>query len=78
MMIPSTVRATFRIFGIMALFALAILAGCKHPTPPAAGLKATATGSAIVESSGGRVALAPLIDGRSTSAVIQKILDAYR
>ncbi|CAN5438951.1 D-glycero-beta-D-manno-heptose-7-phosphate kinase [soil metagenome] len=32
----------------------------------------------VVESLGGRVALAPLIDGRSTSAVIQKILDAYR
>ena len=32
----------------------------------------------VVESSGGRVALAPLIDGRSTSAVIQKILEAYR
>ena len=32
----------------------------------------------FVESSGGRVALAPLIDGRSTSAVIQKILDAYK
>ena len=32
----------------------------------------------FVESCGGRVALAPLIDGRSTSAVIQKILDAYQ
>jgi D-beta-D-heptose 7-phosphate kinase/D-beta-D-heptose 1-phosphate adenosyltransferase len=32
----------------------------------------------FVESCGGRVALAPLVDGRSTSAVIQKILDAYR
>ena len=32
----------------------------------------------FVESCGGRVALAPLIDGRSTSAVIQKILEAYR
>jgi D-beta-D-heptose 7-phosphate kinase/D-beta-D-heptose 1-phosphate adenosyltransferase len=31
----------------------------------------------IVEGCGGRVALAPLIDGRSTSSVIQKILDAY-
>jgi hypothetical protein len=37
----------------MALLAFAILAGCKHPAPPAAALKATATGSAIVESSGG-------------------------
>jgi D-beta-D-heptose 7-phosphate kinase/D-beta-D-heptose 1-phosphate adenosyltransferase len=32
----------------------------------------------FVESCGGRVALAPLVDGRSTSAVIQKILEAYR
>ncbi len=31
----------------------------------------------IVEKSGGRVALAPLIDGRSTSALIQKIMEAY-
>ena len=31
----------------------------------------------IVEAAGGQVALAPLIDGRSTSAVIQRILDAY-
>jgi D-beta-D-heptose 7-phosphate kinase/D-beta-D-heptose 1-phosphate adenosyltransferase len=32
----------------------------------------------IVESCGGKVALAPLIDGRSTSNVIQRILEAYR
>jgi D-beta-D-heptose 7-phosphate kinase/D-beta-D-heptose 1-phosphate adenosyltransferase len=31
----------------------------------------------IVERHGGRVALAPLIDGRSTSNVIRRILDAY-
>jgi D-beta-D-heptose 7-phosphate kinase/D-beta-D-heptose 1-phosphate adenosyltransferase len=31
----------------------------------------------LVESCGGRIALAPLVDGRSTSAVIQKILEAY-
>lgn len=31
----------------------------------------------IVEGNGGRVALAPLIDGRSTSNVIKRILDAY-
>jgi D-beta-D-heptose 7-phosphate kinase/D-beta-D-heptose 1-phosphate adenosyltransferase len=30
-----------------------------------------------VEQHGGRVALAPLVDGRSTSAVIQRILEAY-
>ncbi|MGB7157419.1 MAG: D-glycero-beta-D-manno-heptose 1-phosphate adenylyltransferase [Tepidisphaeraceae bacterium] len=32
----------------------------------------------FVESCGGRIALAPLIDGRSTSAVIQRILEAYK
>jgi D-beta-D-heptose 7-phosphate kinase / D-beta-D-heptose 1-phosphate adenosyltransferase len=31
----------------------------------------------VVESYGGRIALAPLVDGRSTSAVIQRILEAY-
>ena len=31
----------------------------------------------LVESYGGRVALAPLVDGLSTSAVIQQILEAY-
>ena len=31
----------------------------------------------VVEGYGGSVALAPLIDGRSTSAVIQRILEAY-
>jgi D-beta-D-heptose 7-phosphate kinase/D-beta-D-heptose 1-phosphate adenosyltransferase len=32
----------------------------------------------VVERAGGTVALAPLIDGRSTSSVIQRILDAYK
>lgn len=32
----------------------------------------------FVEKHGGRVALAPLVDGRSTSSVIQRILDAYK
>jgi D-beta-D-heptose 7-phosphate kinase/D-beta-D-heptose 1-phosphate adenosyltransferase len=32
----------------------------------------------LVESYGGRVALAPLVDGKSTSAVIQRILETYR
>ena len=32
----------------------------------------------VVEAYGGRVALAPLIDGRSTTNVIQRILEAYR
>lgn len=31
----------------------------------------------LVEATGGRVELAPLIDGRSTSTVIKRILDAY-
>lgn len=31
----------------------------------------------LVESAGGRVALAPLVDGRSTTSVIERILDAY-
>jgi D-beta-D-heptose 7-phosphate kinase/D-beta-D-heptose 1-phosphate adenosyltransferase len=31
----------------------------------------------FVESCGGRIALAPLVDGKSTTAVIQKILEAY-
>ena len=31
----------------------------------------------MVENTGGRVALAPLIDGRSTSALIEKIMEAY-
>jgi D-beta-D-heptose 7-phosphate kinase/D-beta-D-heptose 1-phosphate adenosyltransferase len=31
----------------------------------------------IVEACGGRIALAPLIDGRSTTGVIQRILDAH-
>ena len=32
----------------------------------------------IVEAGGGSVALAPLIDGRSTSSVIQRIIEAYK
>ncbi|MGH7215541.1 MAG: D-glycero-beta-D-manno-heptose 1-phosphate adenylyltransferase, partial [Tepidisphaeraceae bacterium] len=35
-------------------------------------------GAELVQSCGGKVALAPLIDGRSTSSVIQRILEAYR
>jgi D-beta-D-heptose 7-phosphate kinase/D-beta-D-heptose 1-phosphate adenosyltransferase len=31
----------------------------------------------IVEQCGGRIALAPLVDGRSTSNVIKRILEAY-
>lgn len=39
--------------------------------------KVQVVGWEIVEACGGRVALAPLVDGRSTSGVIQRILDAY-
>ena len=35
-------------------------------------------GGDLVEACGGRIALAPLVNGRSTSSVIQKILEAYR
>jgi len=34
-------------------------------------------GSEFVESYGGRVALCPLVEGRSTSAVIRRILDLH-
>lgn len=40
--------------------------------------KTQVVGWDVVESYGGRVALAPLIDGRSTSTMIQRILEAYR
>jgi D-beta-D-heptose 7-phosphate kinase/D-beta-D-heptose 1-phosphate adenosyltransferase len=40
--------------------------------------KEKVVGWEIVESYGGQIALAPLIDGRSTSSVIAKILEAYR
>lgn len=39
--------------------------------------KEQVVGWEIVEKHGGRIALAPLIDGRSTSSVIQKIIEAY-
>jgi D-beta-D-heptose 7-phosphate kinase / D-beta-D-heptose 1-phosphate adenosyltransferase len=40
--------------------------------------KEQVVGWEVVEGYGGRIALAPLIDGRSTSSVIQRILDAYQ
>lgn len=40
--------------------------------------KETVVGWEIVEGCGGRIALAPLVDGRSTSAVVERILEAYR
>ncbi len=44
---------TFRPFGWVTLLALTTLTGCQPSAPPVSGLKATATGTAIVESSGG-------------------------
>ena len=40
--------------------------------------KEQVVGGDFVEGCGGTVALAPLVDGRSTSAVIERILEAYR
>jgi hypothetical protein len=44
---------TFRTFGFVALLALSTFVGCHRSAPPVSGLKPTATGTAIVESSGG-------------------------
>ena len=44
---------TFATSAILALLSAATLAGCKHSAPANAGLKATAQGTALVESSGG-------------------------
>ncbi|SPE19087.1 exported hypothetical protein [Candidatus Sulfotelmatomonas gaucii] len=44
---------TFRPYGWVTLLALTTLVGCQRGASPAPGLKATATGTAIVESSGG-------------------------
>jgi D-beta-D-heptose 7-phosphate kinase/D-beta-D-heptose 1-phosphate adenosyltransferase len=41
-------------------------------------LKEKVVGWDLVESYGGRVVLAPLVDGKSTSAVIQRILETHR
>jgi D-beta-D-heptose 7-phosphate kinase/D-beta-D-heptose 1-phosphate adenosyltransferase len=40
--------------------------------------KSQVVGADFVESYGGKVVLAPLIDGRSTSALIQKIIEGYK
>ena len=48
-----TARTTFRVTATVAILSLAMLAGCKHSAPPNAGLKPTAQGTALVESSGG-------------------------
>jgi len=49
----STAIMTFRSSAVTALLSLAILAGCRHPAPANSGPKATAAGTALVESSGG-------------------------
>jgi D-beta-D-heptose 7-phosphate kinase/D-beta-D-heptose 1-phosphate adenosyltransferase len=36
------------------------------------------SGRDVVEANGGRVVLAPMVDGQSTSSTIDRILDAYR
>jgi hypothetical protein len=43
----------FRVPAALAIASLSILLGCKHSAPPNAGLKVTAQGTALVESSGG-------------------------
>ncbi len=53
MMTQSTARISIRASAAMALVSFALLAGCKHAAPANAGLKATAQGTALVESSGG-------------------------
>ena len=40
--------------------------------------KQEVVGWEVVESYGGRIALAPLVDGRSTSSLIERIIEAYR
>ena len=53
MMTRSTANIRFGAFAAVALLSLATLAGCRHSATPNAGLKPTAQGTALVESSGG-------------------------
>jgi mono/diheme cytochrome c family protein len=53
MMTRSAANIKIRAFAKVALLSLASLAGCRHSAPAIAGLKATAQGTALVESSGG-------------------------
>lgn len=53
MMTRSTANFRIRAVAAVALLSVATLAGCKHSSPASAGLKATAQGTALVESSGG-------------------------
>jgi len=48
-----TAQTTFRVSAAFAILSFAMLAGCKHSPPTNAGLKPTAQGTALVESSGG-------------------------
>ena len=52
MMRRSTASMTIGISAAITLLSFATLAGCKHSKPANAGLKATAQGTALVESSG--------------------------
>jgi mono/diheme cytochrome c family protein len=54
MMTRSTANIKIRASAKVAFLSLATLAGCRHSAPANAGLKATAQGTALVESSGGR------------------------
>jgi len=53
MMMRPTANLKIWASAAMALLSLATLAGCRHQAPANAGLKATAQGTALVESSGG-------------------------
>ena len=53
MMTRSTAKFRIRASAAEVLFSLAMLAGCKHQAPANAAPKATAQGTALVESSGG-------------------------
>jgi hypothetical protein len=53
MMMRSTANFRIRSLAAVALLSLATLAGCRHSVPTSTGLKATAQGTAIIESSGG-------------------------
>jgi mono/diheme cytochrome c family protein len=53
MTMRSTAHTKFQASAAVALLSLALLAGCKHSSPANSGLKPTAQGTALVESSGG-------------------------
>ena len=53
MITRSTAHFRIRAIAAVALLSLFALAGCRHSAPAKAGLKASAQGTALVESSGG-------------------------